>query len=281
LIPDQQGVEFLQWCLPRLHLRWRGFRKVRRQVYKRIARRMTELALSDIGRYRTYLQSRPEEWQRLDALCWISISRFYRDCRVFERLENACLPDLAKTILARGEHELRCWSAGCAAGEEPYTLALLFHYKLAPRFPMLRLHIVATDADSKALRRAERGCYPASSLRELPAEWCADAFERIAHEFCLKAEYRRSVSFMHQDIRERVPEGPFHLILCRNLVFTYFDDDLQREAILSIANRLLAGGVLVVGKHETIPDGPWELEPWQPRLGIFRKVKTENKINRD
>jgi len=279
LIPDQQGVEFLQWCLPRLHLRWRGFRKVRRQVYKRIARRMTELALSDIEGYRKYLQSHPEEWQKLDALCWISISRFYRDRRVFEQLGDQCLPVLAKSILGQGKRNLHCWSAGCAAGEEAYTLALLFHHRLAPRFPMLRLHIIATDADPTALRRAERGCYPNSSLRELPAEWRADAFVEVADDLCLKAEYRRSATFLLQDIRECAPAGIFHIILCRNLAFTYFDDALQRSAMERLTRRLAPGGILVVGKVEIIPEGPWGLEPWAPQLGIFRKTHREKGKN--
>ena len=237
---------------------------------------MTELALTDLEAYRDYLQSHAEEWPRLDALCWISISRFYRDRRVFEQLGSKCLPALAKTVIARGETELRCWSAGCAAGEEPYTLALLFHYRLASRFPNLRVHIIATDADPIALRRAERGCYPASSLKDLPAEWRANAFDQIADAFCLKADYRRSVTFARQDIRERVPEGPFHLILCRNLVFTYFDDVLQRAAAERIARRLVSRGILVIGKGETIPEGAWGLEPRNTKLGIFCKGKTEN-----
>lgn len=275
MIPDDDGVQFLQWCLPKLHLRWRGFRKVRRQVYKRINRRMTDLALSDIEAYRDYLHCHPEEWQRLDAFCWISISRFYRDRRVFEQLGKECLPALAEGVIGRGERELRCWSAGCAGGEEPYTLALLFHHRMTLQFPTLGWRIIATDSDATALRRAERGCYPDSSLRELPAEWRTDAFDRVADELCLKAEYRSSVTFFPQDIREHAPDGPFHLILCRNLVFTYFDDALQKTATDSIAGRLVRGGILVIGKGETLPEGAWGLEPWQPQLGIFRKTKRE------
>jgi chemotaxis methyl-accepting protein methylase len=75
-------------------------------------------------------------------------------------------------MLAAGkESELRCWSAGCAGGEEPYTVAIIWHECLAMRFPTLRLRIVATDIDAQAIKRAERGCYRASSLKQLPREW--------------------------------------------------------------------------------------------------------------
>ena len=273
LIPDQHGILFLQWCLPKLHLRWPGFRKVRRQIYKRISRRMTDLALSDVKAYRDYLQAHPEEWRKLDAFCWIGISRFYRDHRVFERLEKACLPDVARRTLDSGERELHCWSAGCAGGEEPYTLALLFHYQLAPQFPLLGLNIIATDVDPRAIRQARRACFPASSLKELPAGWRAQAFDWSDEELCLKNEYRGGVTFLPQDIRERLPEGPFHVILCRNLVFTYFDDTLQKRTLEGMAGRLLPGGILVIGKGETIPAGPWGIDPWLPELGIFRKLQ--------
>jgi len=93
---DSEGVQFLQWCLPRLHLRWPGFRKVRRQVYKRINRRLQQLQLRNIDTYRDYLKDHPAEWATLETSCWISISRFYRDRSVFQYLESAVLPQLAQ-----------------------------------------------------------------------------------------------------------------------------------------------------------------------------------------
>ena len=76
---NSKCVHFLQWSLPQLHLRWSGFRKVRRQVCKRIQRRLQELELCDISAYQSYLETYPAEWLVLDAYCRITISRFYRD----------------------------------------------------------------------------------------------------------------------------------------------------------------------------------------------------------
>jgi chemotaxis protein methyltransferase CheR len=271
LINDPEGVLFLQWCLPRLRLRWPGFRKVRGQVYKRINRRLQELGLSRISAYRDYLENHPDEWSTLDAFCRISISRFYRDPAVFQNLQREILPELARTVIARGESELRCWSAGCSGGEEPYTLALIWRDLLAQQFPTVRLQIMATDIDPEAIQRARRGCYHASSLKQLPPAWKAQAFVPSGDELCLKDEYRDAATFLVQDLRERAPEGLFQLILCRNLAFTYFDETSKRETIENLIHKLAPGGALIIGKAESLPDGRWEVEAWLPHMGIYRK----------
>jgi chemotaxis protein methyltransferase CheR len=272
LIPDAEGVEFLQWCLPRLHLRWQGFRKVRRQVYKRIKRRLQELGLSSVEAYRAYLEHQPGEWSTLDTLCWIPISRFYRDRSVFQHLEHEILPELAQLVVSRREREIRCWSAGCAGGEEPYTLAIIWRQRLLPRFPTLRLRIFATDIDPQAIHRAERGCYRASSMKDLPTEWRTQAFLTIGDKLCLRDEYRSDVTFFVQDIRQQAPEGLFHLVFCRNLAFTYFDANLQRETMQRISDRLASGGALITGNLESLPDGPWGIQPSSARLKVYRKA---------
>ena len=118
---DLQCTEFLKWCLPVLRFSWPGFRKVRKQVCKRLTRRTGELGLPDLVAYREYLVSHHEEWQVLDSLCRVTISRFYRDRRVFDVLRFEILPTLARRALTDAEKEVRCWSAGCCSGEEPYT----------------------------------------------------------------------------------------------------------------------------------------------------------------
>jgi chemotaxis protein methyltransferase CheR len=267
---DTACVDFLQWALPRLKMRWPGFRKVRRQVCKRIDRRYQALGLPDVAVYRAYLEIHPEEWPVLDSLCRISISRFYRDRGVFDCLRQTVYPTLAELALARGETELRCWSIGCASGEEPYTLKLLWELDLQPRFPALTCRLITTDADPHMLQRAQKGCYPVSSLKELPSEWRETAFVRSGEEYCLREKFRTGLEFRCQDIRSRQPEETFHLVLCRNLVFTYFEGFLQQQVLPQITRRLLPGGGLVIGQTESLPDDTVSLIPWFPRLGIFR-----------
>ena len=132
---DRECVEFLQWALPQLGLRWPGFRKVRRQVHKRIVRRLNELGLTQISEYREYLRTNSDEWSVLDGFTRISISRFYRDRDVFDHLRDVLLPGAVGAAKDRGEEQIRIWSAGCASGEEPYTLAMIWTRCVQPRFP--------------------------------------------------------------------------------------------------------------------------------------------------
>jgi chemotaxis protein methyltransferase CheR len=267
---DSECVQFLQSVLPRLHMRWPGFRKVRKHVCKRIGRRMRELDLADTAAYADYLAAHPEEWQRLDGLCRISISRFYRDRGVFDALRDTVLPDLADAARRRGDDAIRIWSAGCASGEEPYTLQLLWTLSLAQQFPDVTLRITATDADERLLDRAARGVYPRGCLKELPTAWIAEAFEEYRDGFHIRSEFRNGVSFERQDVRDQAPDGPFDLILCRYLAFTYFDVALQRSMLERLIARLRTGGYLVIGKQEALPDAMPGLGVLDRRLPIFR-----------
>jgi chemotaxis protein methyltransferase CheR len=267
---DADCVSFLQWALPRLGMRWPGFRKVRRQVCKRLGRRLAELGVPDLDAYRRHLLAHPEEWPRLDAMCRITISRFYRDRGAFDALCRDVLPLLAAEA-AREGRPVRAWSAGCASGEEPHTLRIAFDLDVARRVPGARLEIVATDTDPAVLRRAEVACYPPAALRELPAEWVRSAFEKLGDELCLRSAHRRSVRFLCHDVRDPPPNGPFDLVLCRNLVFTYFELGLQRRILDACFTVLRPQGFLMVGKPERPPAHP-SLTPYLPKEGLFRRA---------
>ncbi len=263
-------THFLQWAMPQLGLRWDGFRRNRAQVCKRLQRRLHELGVASLDAYRERLERDEEEWARLQALCIVTISRFYRDGALWDRLRLEVLPRLAAAAEASGVPALRCWCLGCASGEEPYTLSMVWQLELQARHPALRIEIVATDADAVVLERAARAVYPTGSLRELPQAWRAAAFECAGETCSLKRHFVAPVTFRHEDVRSRMPDGPWSLVLCRNVVFTYFDVASQRRVLGGIAERLVPGGVLVVGKGESVPalEG---LSPWAPDLGIYRR----------
>lgn len=269
---DPECVALLQWALPRLRLRWGGFRRVRRQVCRRIARRLEELGLAGPAGYRSYLEAHPAEWTVLDGLCRIPISRFYRDRAAWQLLECEALPAVAGEARASGAAEIRCWCIGCAAGEEPYTLVILWTLAVGPRFPGLGLRVVATDADCAAIRRAREGAYGWGSVKDLPAEWRETAFLRTDSGWSLKEDYRRAVQFVEQDVRSGMPQGAFRLVLCRNLVFTYFEEGLQREVLGRMVERLAPGGFLVTGVRERLPGDTPGVQPWHPRLGLYRRA---------
>jgi chemotaxis protein methyltransferase CheR len=234
---------------------------VRRQVCRRVQRRLDELGLPDLGAYRAYLDGHADEWAVLDGLTPITISRFYRDRQVWAGLERAVVPTLASA------ERVRCWSAGCASGEEPYTLALL-----ASRFPGARFEILATDVEPAMLERARRAEYAASSLKELPEGWRESGFVRSRGLFVLRPEHRRRVTLALDDVRSAAPPGPFDLVLCRNVAFTYLAEEHQRSVLARLAETLRPGGALVIGLHESLPQPAPQFEPWPGAPAVFRRA---------
>ena len=253
-------------------LRWAGVRRVRGQVRKRLGRRLAALGLDDLAAYRAHLERHPDEWRVLDGLCRIPISRFFRDREVFAHLGRAVMPELARAAAARGATRLRCWSAGCASGEEPYGLSLAWAFEAAARSPRLDLEIAATDADPHLIERARAARYAAASLKDLPPGWRDRAFDAGDGGFVLRPEFRVPVGLDCQDIRAQAPPGRFDLLLCRNMAFTYFVESEQRAVLRRLTGALVGGGALVVGAHERLPEGAHELAPWEVALGVHRKA---------
>lgn len=275
---DRDCINLLQWALPRLHMDWHGFRKVRGQVCKRIQRRMHSLSIPDADLYRAHLEQHADEWPRLRHLCRITISRFWRGKGAYLSLESDVMPTLARQAIQRGEDSLHIWSAGCASGEEPYSVALLWELTLRDRFPPLALHVLATDIDDAVLARAQAACYGRGSLKDLPAAWRAIAFRRIDDTFCLHHRFKHDVTFRHHDVCDAPPGAGFDLILCRNLVFTYFDDSQQRAFVEHALNALAPGGALMLGSHEQPPADERRLKVW-PALPSFFTIR--NTTTRD
>lgn len=269
---DADCVSFLRWALPQLQMRWRGFRKVRRQVCRRVARRVAELGLADVAAYRRYLEAHRNEWPILDAMCRVTISRFFRDEAVFDAISGEVLPALAAVARARHESSLRVWCAGCASGEEVYSLALLWAFRLQERLPELEFSVVGTDIDPLLVQRARTACYSPSSVKAVPAEWLKRAFRAGAEQYCLDRTYCSKVEFRAEDIRLARPGGGYHMVLCRNTAFTYYDEALQQEVLARIRASLCPGGALVLGMHERLAAGAPGFTPWgDGKLPVYRK----------
>lgn len=166
---DNDCVEFLQWALPRIELNWPGFRKVRRQVCRRLKGRIQSLGISGFNAYRTYISEHPEEWVVVDGFCRITISRFLRDRGVFATLGSRVLPAITLRAGVEGR-SVAAWSAGCASGEEVYSLKIFWEQCVAARASDVAFSVVGTDMDETVLERARQGCYEAATLTELPAE---------------------------------------------------------------------------------------------------------------
>lgn len=258
-------------------MRWAGFRRVRRQVCKRINRRLAELDLPDLKAYTALLESEAREWDRLVSLCRVTISRFYRDCAVWDYLGDILVPELARLARQRGDRDLRCWSIGCASGEEPYTLSMVWRWKTGVA-AQLRLRIVATEVDECLLERARRGVYGRSSLRHLPRELRC-CFTPEGERYRIDPAHRELITFACQDVRQDLSDEDFHLVLCRNLVFTYYDESLQRQLLDRLAQRLVPGGALVIGIHEILPAYETALAARDEGLGIYVRVPLVSSVS--
>jgi chemotaxis protein methyltransferase CheR len=259
---DADLVSFLRELLPRLDLDWRGFRKVRRQVGRRLAARLAELQLASLEEYAMLIAGEPAERRVLDRLCRVTISRFWRDRRVYEHLAAVELPRAALAAREDGRRRLLLWSAGCASGEEPFSVAIGWQLLARGASGGVCMRMLATDVDMETLRRAVRGpVYGEASVRELPVDWRRRAFDTGAGGFRLRDEFRQGVAFARHDLRDPVSGACFDGILCRNVAFTYFAEGLRRLTAARLASLLRPGGFLLVGAHETLPGGAADFDP--------------------
>ncbi|MFC2084287.1 CheR family methyltransferase [Bacteroidota bacterium] len=253
MIIKDQSDSFLQWCLPRLNYNWKGFKKVRKQVLKRISQRITNLNLSSFSQYKEYLISFPEEWDILDSLLYISISRFYRDKNVFESLERVIIPSLLERKKSGKKKMIRVWSAGSCSGEEPYTLNIIWVLRFKHLLENdVEMRVVASDKSSDLIKRAKKGIYQYGSLKHLPQEFITNAFNTRNDHYTIRRKFRQNIIFLEQDIRKFQPDGKFDIVMCRNLIFTYFDHELQEKLADILFSKLYKHGYLIIGAHEII-----------------------------
>jgi chemotaxis protein methyltransferase CheR len=202
-------------------------------------------------------------------MCRITISRFYRDRGIFDLLETLVFPKLFEKAQDRGEESISCWCIGAASGEEPYSISLLWEFSRLEK-QGVDLEILATEIDQHMINRARAGCYPASSIKDLPDHVKKQAFSEKNKKFCLQEKFRKRVRFLQQDIRNDQPDSIFDLILCRNLVFTYFSQELQAKIVMNILKHLRPGGFFIIGSHEELPGRFTGLEPGYPKESIYQ-----------
>jgi chemotaxis methyl-accepting protein methylase len=245
--------EFLRNTLPHLGLRWRRFRG--KSIRRRIITRLQWLGFRSFTSYNTYLLDNAEEQKELASLLTVTITRFWRNSLLFEALAHTWLPAVIAK-LDPGE-PLRIWSAGCASGEEPYSLVILWQQVFAGSGR--ELIILASDTDNRCLKRALRGSYPASSFREMPMSLRKKYCTNRNGIFSLPEDFPKRISWVEHNLISDPPFPGNHLIFCRNLVYTYFIEPIQQEITLRFHQVVKPGGLLVVGRKDHLPAGTEDL----------------------
>ena len=228
------------------------------------------IGMSDLQAYKIYLDEHPEKWLISNNHYSASISRFYRDHSVFEYLEHNMFPELISNAHSGGNQHLSVWSAGCSKGEEPYSLSIVWNLLFSNNNKDLKCKILATDTLKSSIYFAQKGVYSSSSLSDLPIKYKEHCFNLIKGSWHIKDQYRNSVNFSQQDMKETIPFGPFDLILCRNVAFTYFNPGLQRQIIDKVRCALRPGGFLVIGNTESLPHSSPGWEQLDPTLPVYQ-----------
>jgi len=202
---------------------------------------MRTLGIKSLAEYQARLARDPKEKNCFLTLLGVTISRFFREAHVFDYLAAEVWPAWT------GRKRVVMFSAGCAGGEEPYTLAIMWR-EHGPAG--VRPVILAADLDLEVLRRARRGVYPPTSLKEVPSEIKALYFHPEDRNWRVIEAIKKDVHLYRADLRCSGFPPELDLVLCRNLAYTYFTPEVQEETTKAIARSLSAGGLLVVGAKE-------------------------------
>ncbi|MDI6791030.1 MAG: protein-glutamate O-methyltransferase CheR [Thermodesulfobacteriota bacterium] len=258
------------------------FREYRRQtIERRIAKRMALLNVADLPAYREILDRDPEEYWYLISELTIKVSRLFRNPYVFEFMDQAIWPELLRPPGA--DKHLRLWSAGCAYGEETYSLAIsILDHMERKKIPLkdYEITIIGTDIDEEALMLARAGQYGPDTVGEVKKRLLDRYFDYKNGYYNIMPVVRKMVTFAVHDLTSPTIMSPpsgvitnYDLISCRNLLI-YFAPALQERVLSKLLRVLNPGGYLVLGESEALPPQLSDcLRVFDKRANIYQKMK--------
>jgi two-component system, chemotaxis family, CheB/CheR fusion protein len=237
-------------------------------VSRRVAKRMETVGVADHAEYLDYLQVHPDEFTQLFNTLLINVTAFFRDPAAWRHLDEKLLPELLRR---RPTGELRVWSAGCASGEEAYSIAMLLVRALGEAEFRKRVKIYATDIDEDALTQARLATYPLAALEDVPPDLVERCFERTDHRYAFRRDLRRSVIFGRNDLAQDAPISRIDLLLCRNTLM-YFTAEAQGRILSRLNFALRDTGYLFLGRSEMLLTHSNLFEPVHLKGRIFSRV---------
>lgn len=254
-LKTRSGIDFSQYKMP--------------TILRRLGRQMKAAHCNSIAEYMRYLNSHPDAYQHLVGSFLIKVTGFFRDPSLYKHLREQALPEIIERARA-SRADIRVWSAGCATGEEPYSVAILLAELLGDEISEFNVRIFATDLDSDSIVFARRGLYSAAALSNVPPEIVKKYFTSTEDGYQIRKQVRNLTVFGEYDLGQRAPFPRIDLILCRN-VLIYFTKELQQRTLQIFAFSLRDGGYLVLGKAETVSPLAQHFRPIHPALKIFRR----------
>jgi chemotaxis methyl-accepting protein methylase len=240
-------------------------------MMRSIRRRIGRSGRSDYGSYLNHLISSDEETNELLGALSINVTEFFRDRGAFETFSRMAIKPLLESKTGSGGL-LRLWSAGCATGQEVYTIAICVaqEVKRLQRENRILISILGTDISTSALAKAKSGVYTKDEMRGLPDKLIAEFFDHTGTEYVVSHQLRKGVRFSRENLLDKPGSKFFDAIVCRN-VMIYFSRAMHDKVTMNLYDSLKSGGYLMVGRTETLM-GP-------PRAG-FEVVDLENRILR-
>ncbi|MFC0542351.1 CheR family methyltransferase [Kutzneria chonburiensis] len=243
----------------------------RTSLSRRVRRRMSQVGIEEYTDYIDYLQVNSDEFAALFNVLLINVTGFLRDPEAWEHLRTEVLPQLLAEL--GPEAPIRVWSAGCASGEEAYSLAILLTEALGVEAFRQRVKIYATDVDEEALAQARQASYGEREVEGVPPDLLERYFEHQGMRYVFRQDLRRSVIFGRNDLVQDAPISRIHLLVCRNTLM-YFNAETQAKILTRLHFALLPNSVLFLGKAEMLLSYDSLFTPVDLKRRLFRKVPT-------
>jgi two-component system CheB/CheR fusion protein len=271
-IDGADNEEWIRGIIALLRIRTgQDFAHYKRATFmRRLARRMQVAQTDDLQTYFNYLRDSADEAQCLFNDLLISVTSFFRDAPAFEVLATEVIPRLfdGKTE----EHVIRVWVAGCATGEEAYSLAMLLLEEAGRHDRRPGIQVFATDLDAQALSFAREGRYPAAIASDVSEDRLRRFFIREGEQYRIRREVRDLVVFAVHSILRDPPFSRIDLATCRN-VLIYLDREVQQQVCAVLHYALNPGAYLLLGNSETAENPPGLFNPVNREFRIFRSVE--------
>ena len=252
---EQRGFDFTGYKRP--------------NVERRVEKRMSDVGVQSYRQYQEHLETHPEEFANLFDTLLINVTGFFRDPESWKFLAEEVVPEI---LAAKAPDEpIRAWVAGCATGEEAYTLAMVLAEALGEEQFLRRVRIYASDLDQGALAVARIGAYRPAALENVPEALRARYFEDTVTRRTFRPEFRRVVVFGALDLVRDAPISRVDLISCRNTLM-YFNGELQSRILARFHFALNDAGFLFLGKAEMLLRQGDLFTPTNLKYRVFRKV---------
>jgi two-component system CheB/CheR fusion protein len=268
--PDPEFEALLTYIQESRCFDFRGYKRT--SLRRRITLRMEAVGAESFSAYQSHLEADPGEFEALLNTVLINVTSFFRDEEAWASLKEQVIPAIIADT--DGGQPIRVWSVGCASGEEPYSIAMLFAEAMGIAEFCRRVKIYATDLDEDALKTARLATYPARAVENVPAELLERYFSRADNDYVFHRDLRKCVIFGRHNVVHDAPISRINLLVCRNLLI-YLETETQWSVLPRLHYALAQDGFLFLGKAETQLARSALFRPVETKYRIFAKAAAE------